>query len=60
MALGETTVKNARPKPKAYKLSDELGMFLLVNPNGSRLWRLKYRFGGKENFSHSAAIPKSA
>jgi hypothetical protein len=28
MALSEATVKNARPKPKAYKLSDELGMFL--------------------------------
>jgi hypothetical protein len=34
--------------PKAYKLADGYGMFLLVNPSGSRLWRLKYRFAGKE------------
>jgi integrase len=58
MALSEVTVKNARPKPKAYKLSDELGMFLLVNPNGSRLWRLKYRFGGKEKLLALGGYPE--
>jgi hypothetical protein len=58
MALSEATVKNAKPKQKAYKLSDELGMFLLVNPNGSRLWRLKYRFGGKEKLLALGGYPE--
>jgi Arm DNA-binding domain len=58
MALSEATVKNARPKPKAYKLSDELGMFLLVNPNGSRLWRFKYRFRGKEKLLALGGYPE--
>lgn len=38
----------AQLKPKPYKLFDGGGLFLLVNPNGSKLWRLKYRFGGRE------------
>jgi integrase len=49
MPLSDTTIKNAKPNPdKAYKLPDEKGMYLLVNPNGSKYFRLKYRFGGKE------------
>lgn len=38
----------AKPKEKPYKLSDGDGLYLEVMPNGSRYWRLKYRFGGKE------------
>src|SRR5512139_3047577 len=48
MALSDTACKNAKPKEKPYKLADEKGMFLLVNPNGSKYFRLKYRFAGKE------------
>ena len=48
MPLTATAAKEAKPKEKPYKLSDEKGMFLLVNPSGSKYWRLKYRFGGKE------------
>jgi integrase len=48
MALSDTQCKNAKPKEKPYKLADEKGMFLLVNPNGSKYFRLKYRFDGKE------------
>jgi hypothetical protein len=39
---------DAQSKPKPFKLFDGGGLFLLVNPNGSKLWRLKYRFGGRE------------
>lgn len=46
--LAAISVKQAKPKEKPYKLSDGGGMFLLVNPNGSRYWRLKYRINGKE------------
>ena len=48
MALSDPACKNAKSKEKPYKISDEKGMFLLVNPNGSKYFRLKYRFGGKE------------
>lgn len=46
--LSDTACKNAKPKDKPYKLSDSKGLFLLVNPNGSKYFRLKYRFAGKE------------
>ncbi|MES2403166.1 MAG: integrase arm-type DNA-binding domain-containing protein [Pseudomonadota bacterium] len=38
-----SAVTNAKPQAKPYKLADERGMFLLVQPNGSRWWRFKYR-----------------
>ena len=41
-------VKNAKPKTKPYKLSDGGGLHLYVKPNGSRLWRFRYRFDEKE------------
>lgn len=48
MALTDIKVRSTKPGGKAYKLTDGDGMFLLVHPNGSRYWRLRYRFGGKE------------
>jgi integrase len=48
MPLTATAVKQAKPREKPYKLADERGMYLLVNPNGSKYWRLKYRYGGRE------------
>ena len=48
MALKEMTVRNAKPREKAYKLSDEKGLYLFIKPNGSKAWRLKYRILGKE------------
>ena len=49
MALTATGVKNAKPKDKPYKLADEKGLYLLVTPGGSKLWRFDYRFDGKRN-----------
>jgi len=48
MALKDVNVKNAKPREKAYKLADEKGLYLYIKPNGSKAWRLKYRFLGKE------------
>jgi len=48
MPLSNTKIKNLKPKDKSYKVTDEKGLFLLVNPTGSKLWRLKYRLDGKE------------
>jgi len=46
--LPEISVRNAKGRDKPYKLSDGGGLYLLVNPNSSKYWRLKYRLHGKE------------
>lgn len=48
MPLTDTAARAAKPREKAYKLTDGHGMYLEVMPNGSKYWRLKYRFDGKE------------
>ena len=48
MALTDTAIRNAKAQPKPYKMADARGLFLLVQPSGGKLWRLKYRIGGKE------------
>ncbi|MCA3514552.1 MAG: DUF4102 domain-containing protein, partial [Rhodobacter sp.] len=48
MALKELEVRYATKRQKDYKLADGEGLYLLVRPNGSKLWRMKYRFDGKE------------
>lgn len=46
--LTQTEIDDLRPRAKPYKVSDGGGLHLLVTPNGSKLWRLAYRFGGKQ------------
>ena len=48
MPLTDTAAKQAKPKDKTYRLSDEKGMYLEVTPKGQKYWRMKYRIGGKE------------
>ena len=48
MALTDTAVRKAKPKSKPYKITDAQGLYLLVNPSGSKLWRVKYRINGVE------------
>lgn len=48
MALTDTAIRNAKPGPKPIKLFDERGLFILLQPSGGKLWRLKYRYAGKE------------
>jgi hypothetical protein len=48
MPLSDTQIRTAKAGDKNYKLSDERGLYLEVAPNGSKRWRLKYRFEGKE------------
>ena len=57
MALTDTAIRAAKPKDAPYKLSDGGGLFLAVNPTGSRLWRLKYRLAGKEKLLAIGAYP---
>ena len=46
MSLTDTAIRNSKPKDKPLRLSDERGLYLLINPNGSRWWRFDYRFQG--------------
>ena len=46
--LTDTAAKQAKPSEKPYRLSDEKSLYLEVHPNGSKYWRLKYRYAGKE------------
>lgn len=48
MALTDIAIRGAKHGPKPIKLTDEKGLFLLLQPSGGKLWRLKYRFSGKE------------
>src|SRR3546814_204537 len=48
MALTDTAIRNAKPRAKPYKVADAQGLYLLVNPRGSKLWRVKYRKDGVE------------
>lgn len=58
MALSDVKVRSAKPEAKAYKLTDGEGMVLLVHPNGSKYWRLRYRFGGKEKMLALGKYPE--
>ncbi|EGT5656532.1 tyrosine-type recombinase/integrase [Citrobacter braakii] len=48
MSLTDTKIRNTKPSTAPFKLTDAHGLYLLINPGGSRLWYLKYRFNGKE------------
>jgi integrase len=57
MALTDTAIRNAKPKAKPYKLHDRNRLFLLVHPNGSKYWRLRYKRGNKEKVLALGAYP---
>lgn len=57
--LTETAIRKAKLQPKPYKMfdGDGRGLYLLVNPNGSKLWRLKFRFEGRERLLSLGSYP---
>ena len=57
MSLSESAVRNAGGREKPYKLHDERGLFLLVQPSGSRYWRFKYYFHGIEKLLSLGVYP---
>ncbi|ELC6704314.1 integrase arm-type DNA-binding domain-containing protein [Salmonella enterica] len=60
MALTDKQARSAKPSDKPYKLADTLGLYLLVKPNGSRIWYLKYRFEGKESRVSFGSYPETS
>ena len=57
MSLNDTKIRSLKPSEKPFKVSDSHGLYLLVNPGGSRLWYLKYRINGKESRIGLGAYP---
>jgi len=57
MALTDVKVRTAKPLDKPYKLADGGGLYLLVNANGSRYWRMKYRVMGREKLLSIGVYP---
>jgi integrase len=58
MALTDTAIKKTRPADKPFKLYDGRGLYLLVQPNGAKYWRLKYRFSEKEKVLALGVYPE--
>lgn len=58
MALTDVAIRSAKPKERPYKLGDALGLFLLVQPTGGKLWRFKYRMDGREQKLSLGAYPE--
>jgi integrase len=57
MALSQLAIINAKPKDKPYLLLDGEGLHLQIHTSGSKLWRLRFRFGGKANMMSLGAFP---
>lgn len=57
MPLSDIAVKALKPGPKPIKVTDDRGLYLLVTPSGGKLWKFKYRFGGKEKKLSFGAYP---
>jgi len=58
MALTIREIEAAKPDAKTYRLSDGKGLVLQVTPNGSKLWRMRYRYGGKEKMISLGRYPE--
>lgn len=58
MSLTDIIIRNAKPKEKQYKLSDEKGLYLLIKPNGRKYFRLKYRIDKKEKVHALGVYPE--
>jgi hypothetical protein len=57
--LSVSEIEAAKPRQSPYKLFDGGGLFLLVRPDGSRYWRLKYYVTGKEKLISLGVYPRT-
>lgn len=58
--LTNLQIKSAQPKSKTYKQTDGRGLYLQVNPNGSKWWRFRYKFGGREKLLSLGTYPDTS
>ncbi len=57
MALSDLAVRKAAPRERPYKLTDGGGLYVLVQPNGNKYWRFKYRHAGNEKLLSFGRYP---
>ena len=58
--LSDKAIQAAKPKSRPYKLADGLGLTLLVKPVGSKLWRFRYRYDGREKMIGFGSYPDTS
>ena len=58
MPLSDVKIRNAKVKEKPYKVTDGDGLYLYVTEKGSKLWRFRYRFDGKEKLLALGSYPE--
>lgn len=56
--LTDSTLRTAEPAEATYKLSDGGGLYCVINPMGSKLWRINYRFNGKQRTLYLSSYPE--
>ncbi|MDN7582954.1 tyrosine-type recombinase/integrase [Burkholderia orbicola] len=56
--LTDLKARRAKPAEQPYRLADGKGLYLQVMPNGSKYWRMKYRFDGKEKLASFGVYPE--
>lgn len=57
MPLTDAVIRNSHPRDRAYKLFDGDGLHLLIQPSGSKLWRMRYILSGKERMLSFGPYP---
>lgn len=57
MPLSDLALKKAKPQEKPYKLADEKGLYVLIQPTGSKLWRMNYRHEGRQKTLYLGTYP---
>ncbi|MFQ9868327.1 MAG: Arm DNA-binding domain-containing protein [Bilophila wadsworthia] len=60
MSLTDTAIRAAKPAKKQQKLFDAKGLYLLITPGGTKSWRLKYHFQGKEKLISLGTYPATS
>ena len=51
-------IQTAKPKNNPYKILDGRGLYVLIKPNGTKYWRMKYRIKGKEKLRSHGMFPE--
>ena len=56
--LTNTKIRQTKPSDKPIKLTDNNGLYLFITPNGSKLWRYRYKINGKKNTFAIGSYPE--
>jgi Arm domain-containing DNA-binding protein len=59
MPLTDLAIKRMKPADRPFRKSDGGGLFIEVKPRGSKLWRMAYRFGGKQKLDSEGRSPEA-